>query len=186
MDYFDLKGVIEGLAEGLHVPAIRVEPATDGSLIPGRSAALLIGDTEAGHFGELHPAVADRFGMKGVRVLVAELDLAALTGQVSDRHTARPVPTFPPVREDIAVVVNEDVPSAKVTEIVRTAGEPMLAGVALFDVYRGEQIGAGKKSLALSLTYQALDRTLTDADAIKMRDRIVGALQKDLGATLRG
>jgi phenylalanyl-tRNA synthetase beta chain len=186
MDFYDLKGVIESLARSLHVPAVSVEPALDPSLIPGRSATLLVEGLAAGRFGELHPAVAERFGMKGVRILVAELSLATLTAQVSDRHISTAVPTFPPVREDIAVIVNDDVPAAKVSELVRTAGGSMLTAVTLFDVYRGEQIGSGKKSLAFSLTYQAQDRTLTDADATKLRERIVRALHDGLGATLRG
>jgi len=186
MDFYDLKGVIESLTQALHVPAVSVEPAVHPSLIPGRSARLLIGGEPAGSFGELHPAVAERFGMKGVRILVAELSLATLTAQANDRHTSRAVPTFPPVREDIAVIVHDDVPAAKVSELIRAAGGLMLTGVALFDVYRGAQIGSGKKSLALSLTYQAQDRTLTDADATKIRERIVRALHDELGATLRG
>jgi phenylalanyl-tRNA synthetase beta chain len=186
MDFYDLKGVIESLAQSLHVPAVSVEPDLHPSLIPGRSARLLVGGQPAGSFGELHPAVAERFGMKGARVLIAELGLATLTAQVSDRHVSTAVPTFPPVREDIAVIVNDDVPAAKVSELARAAGGQLLAGVALFDVYRGEQIGAGKKSLALGLTYQALDRTLTDADATKIRERVVRALHDELGATLRG
>ena len=186
MDFYDLKGVIESLAEAMHVPAVSVEPAADASLMSGRSARVLIGGEPVGSFGELHPAVAERFGMRGVRVLIAELNLATLTAQASDRHTSRAVPTFPPVREDIAVIVSDEVPAATVSELVRTAGGPMLSRVALFDVYRGEQIGAGRKSLALSLTYQAQDRTLTDADATRIRERIVRALQTELGAALRG
>ncbi|MEI6668720.1 MAG: phenylalanine--tRNA ligase subunit beta [Acidobacteriota bacterium] len=186
MDFYDLKGVIESLAQALHVPEFGVVADVHPSLIPGRAARLVVGGQPAGHFGELHPAVAERFGLKGVRVLVAELAIAALTAQVTDRHTSKPVPTFPPVREDIAVIVNDDVPAATVSELVRSSGGPMLSGIALFDVYRGGQIGNGKKSLALSLTYQAADRTLTDADATRIRERIVRALRDQLGATLRG
>ncbi|MCX6544053.1 MAG: phenylalanine--tRNA ligase subunit beta [Acidobacteria bacterium] len=186
MDFYDLKGVIEGLAQAMQVPAISVEPAAHPSLIPGRSAKLLIGAEPAGHFGELHPAVAGRFGITGQRVLIAELDLATLTADVTDRHASRAVPTFPPVREDIAVIVSDEIPAAKVCAVVRAAGGPMLSGMALFDVYRGGQVGPGNKSLALSLTYQASDRTLTDVDAAKIRERIVRALQTELGATLRG
>jgi len=186
MDFYDVKGIIESLAQALHVPAVAVEPALHPSLIPGRSARVLIGAEPVGYFGELHPAVADRFGMRGIRVLIAELDVATLAGRSSDRHATKAVPTFPPVREDIAVIVDESVPAATVSDMVRAAGGPMLTGVAMFDVYRGEKIGAGKKSLALSLTYQAQDRTLTDADATKIRERIVGRLRDELGATLRG
>jgi phenylalanyl-tRNA synthetase beta chain len=154
-------------------------------MVPGRTAQLMTGGRPSGAFGELHPAVADRFGLKGMRVLVAELDVSTLTATASDRHISKSVPVFPPIREDIAVIVADDVPAARVCEVVRAAGGTVLAGVTVFDVYRAEQIGAGKKSLALGLTYQAPDRTLTDADAEKIRNRIVQALATEVGGALR-
>jgi phenylalanyl-tRNA synthetase beta chain len=89
------------------------------------------------------------------------------------------------VLEDIAVIVDADTPAEKVVEVIRKAGGKLLSHVRLFDIYRGEQIGAGKKSMAYSLTYQAPDRTLTDGEAAKVRQRIVQALEKELGAKLR-
>ncbi len=95
------------------------------------------------------------------------------------------VPALPPVLEDIAVVVDEAVPAEKVVQAIREAGGKMLTGVTLFDIYRGEQIGAGKKSLAYSLTYQASDRTLTDQEAAQIRQRIIRRLEQELAARLR-
>ncbi len=97
----------------------------------------------------------------------------------------RPVPVYPPVKEDLAFVLDRAIPVSRVQEVIRAAGGPMLAGVTLFDEYAGEQVGAGKRSLAFSLTYQAPDRTLTDADARKIRERVARALKDELGAALR-
>jgi phenylalanyl-tRNA synthetase beta chain len=105
---------------------------------------------------------------------------------VDESYAVSPVPEFPPVKEDLAVIVDEAVPADRVEAVIRASGGALLAGLTLFDVYRGEQIGAGKKSLAYSLTYQAPDRTLTDAEVAKLRGRIVKRLQEELGATLRG
>jgi phenylalanyl-tRNA synthetase beta chain len=95
------------------------------------------------------------------------------------------VPAYPPILEDIAVIVDEEVAAERVEQCIRAGGGRTLRAVRLFDVYRGEQIGAGKKSLAYSLTYQALDRTLTDEEAAQIRNRIVRRLEQELGAKLR-
>jgi phenylalanyl-tRNA synthetase beta chain len=96
-----------------------------------------------------------------------------------------PFSAYPTVTQDLAVTVAEDVPASDVAGTIREAGSALLVDLSLFDVYRGAQVGAGKKSLAYSLTYQAPDRTLTDAEAAKVRQRIVQALEKELGAKLR-
>jgi phenylalanyl-tRNA synthetase beta chain len=95
------------------------------------------------------------------------------------------VPVYPPVLEDIAVIVDETVTGAQIEAVIRQAGGKLLAGVRLFDIFRGEQIGSGKKSMAYSLTYQAPDRTLTDSDATQLRQRIIRRLEQELGAKLR-
>jgi phenylalanyl-tRNA synthetase beta chain len=95
------------------------------------------------------------------------------------------VPPFPPVLEDLAVVVDESLPAVSVAEVLHKAGGKTVVDVRLFEVYRGQQIGSGKKSLAYSLTYQAPDRTLTDKEVAKIRQRIVRQLERDLGAKLR-
>jgi phenylalanyl-tRNA synthetase beta chain len=116
---------------------------------------------------------------------VAELDLGLLR-ESQPQYQIQPVPEFPPVLEDIAVILDEAIPAARVEALIRDAGGPALVDVRLFDLYRGEQIGPGKRSLAYSLTYQAADKTLTDAEAAAIRNRIVKRLEQELGAALRG
>jgi phenylalanyl-tRNA synthetase beta chain len=185
MDFFDLKGIIESVVGAMHVPAVAWEPGQNDTLTPGKTAALMVGGAQAGWVGELHPAIAGRFGLPG-KVYVAELDVATLTAQVPPRHAVSAVPSYPAVKEDLAIIVDEHVAAAKVFDVVRQAGGALLGQVALFDVFRGGQIDAGKKSLAFSVTYQAPDRTLTDAESTKVRDKIVRALGEQLGAVLRG
>ncbi len=102
------------------------------------------------------------------------------------RYPVQAVPAFPPALEDLAVIVPEELPAERVEEVIRQAGGSMLAEVRLFDLYRGEQIGAGKKSLAYSLTYQAADHTLEEQELAQIRQRIIQRLDKELGARIRG
>jgi phenylalanyl-tRNA synthetase beta chain len=186
LDFFDLKGVIEILVERLHLPDVRYMPAEDPRFHPGKAVSLLSGETLLGLFGEVHPVVKSHYDLRSeAPIQAAELDLDALIALSPDRWTLDPVPVFPPVLEDIAVVVGEGVPAAQVEATIRQAGGKLLAGVRLFDVFRGEQIGAGNKSLAYSLTYQAPDRTLTDAEAAQVRGKIVRRLEQEVGAHLR-
>jgi phenylalanyl-tRNA synthetase beta chain len=116
-------------------------------------------------------------------VIVAEFDLDALRA-VNPTYGIVPVSEFPPVYEDIAVIVDEAVPAARVEALIRQTGGRTVSDVRLFDLYRGEQIGAGKKSLAYSLTYQS-DKTMTDAEAAAIRNKIVKRLEYEVGAKLR-
>lgn len=188
MDFFDLKGVVEALANGLHLSGVTYESGTHPSLMPGRTAQLLVDNKHAGWLGELHPLVREKFDLPVQAVLVADLDLEALLAKAGERerYPVSAVPSFPPVKEDLAVIVNEDVPGARVQTLIETTGGKLLTEVVLFDVYRGAQAGVGKKSLAYRLTYQAPDRTLTDAEVAKARGQIVKRLQDELGAGLRG
>ncbi len=184
-DFFDLKGILEEAMDGLHLSDARVTPAEHPSFHPGKCALLSVGGRAAGVFGELHPLVKERFDFGPAPVLAAELDLELVLPLVEERYQVRPVPAFPPVLEDIAVIVDEDLPAARLEEVIRQAGGKMLAGLRLFDVFRGAQIGEGKKSMAYGLTYQSPERTLTDADAAQIRQRIIRRLEQDLGAKLR-
>jgi phenylalanyl-tRNA synthetase beta chain len=183
-DFYDLKGRIELLLGGLHYTGISYTP-TDSVpyLHPGKAAEVRIGDVGVGVLGELHPLVRDRYEAGDAPILVAEFDVNALR-QIPPVYGIRPVPDVPPVLEDIAVIVDEAVPASKVEALIRQTGGKVLANVRLFDVYRGEQIGAGKKSLAYSLTYQS-DRTMTDAEAAAIRKKIIKRLEQELGAKLR-
>jgi phenylalanyl-tRNA synthetase beta chain len=117
--------------------------------------------------------------------VAAELDLDVILDAIPDDHRVAPVPAFPPVLEDLAVVVDDELTAEQVETVIRQAGKALVAEVRLFDMYRGEQVGPGKKSLAYSIVYQAPDRTLTDEEVAKIRKRIVGALDKKLKAKLR-
>jgi phenylalanyl-tRNA synthetase beta chain len=190
MDFYDLKGLLAGLFENLHVPDIHYEPADNPTFHPGKCARVLSGEKHLGLFGELHPQVRVRYDWPAafdrIPVLAADLDLDALLALVPELYEVAPVPEFPPVLEDLALVVDESLPAERIAELIRQVGSKVVADIRLFDVYRGEKIGTGKKSLAYRITYQASDKTLTDRDVAGIRVRIVRRLEQELGAALRG
>jgi phenylalanyl-tRNA synthetase beta chain len=186
VDFYDLKGVLETLLDGLHVSRAEFEPTEHPSYHPGRVARLRVQGDNAGVMGQLHPLVQEAFGLPDDRpVLVAEIDFEALSRHIHSIHLVRSVPRFPAVGQDIAVVVDEATPANQVQATILAGGGKLLVDVRLFDIYRGDQIGAGKKSLAYALTFQAEDRTLTDKEVAKVQDRIVRRLERELGAKLR-
>jgi phenylalanyl-tRNA synthetase beta chain len=185
LDFFDLKGLLEALLEELHIPDLKYEPADQPSYHPGKSAWIKSGDTVLGIIGQLHPVIERRLDLGNNLILAAELDLELLISLIPAHFDVEPVLIFPPVLEDIAVVVDEAIPAGQVAGLISQAGGKLLKEIRLFDIFRGEQLGAGKKSLAYSLTYQAPDRTLTDAEAAQVRQRIVRRLEQELGAKLR-
>jgi len=185
MDFYDLKGIIEGMVKGMHIEDFRFRPGEHPSLHPGKTAELLIGERVIGVMGELHPQVKANYKMEAAPVYVAELELQPLLDEARILFDVESVPIYPPVLEDLAVVVDEVVPAAQVEDVLRKGGGGYLAKVQLFDIYRGKQIGEGKKSLAFSLTYLAPDRTLTDKEVLNLRNRIVQLLGEELGAVLR-
>ncbi|HTX92630.1 MAG TPA: hypothetical protein VMC09_15570, partial [Anaerolineales bacterium] len=189
MDFYDLKGILAGLVESLHIPDVHYEPSTHPTFHPGKCARLLSGEKQLGVFGELHPQVRERYdwpaAYAGTPVLAAELDLDALLALVPPLYETAPVPEFPPILEDLALVVDESLPAERVAELIRQTGGRIVTGVRLFDVYRGEKVGTGKKSLAYSVTYQAPDKTLSDKDVAGIRTHILRRLEQELGAVLR-
>ena len=185
MDFYDLKGVIENMLAGLHIEDYRLERGTHSSYHPGRSADLLIGRERIGAIGELHPEVTARFKLTAAKVIYGELEVAPLIQQHQRMHAVEPLPTTPAVLEDIALIVSADLPAAEVEKVIRQAGGRLLREVRLFDVYSGDPIPPGKKSLAYSLTYQDENRTLTDKNAAKIRKKIIGAARHRLQAELR-
>jgi len=184
-DFYDLKGIVEGLLDQVHIWQARFIPASYPSYHPGICAEVYAGETLLGVLGELHPQVKEHFDFMAPAVLAAEFDLRAFLQVTASQYETSGVSTYPPVLEDIALIVDEDVPAEKIESVIRQTGGKLLAEVRLFDVFRSEQIGPGKKSLAYSLTYQAPDRTLNDQEASQMRGRIVRRLENELGAKLR-
>jgi phenylalanyl-tRNA synthetase beta chain len=188
VDFFDLKGVIESLLAGLHIENITVEAARHHAYHPGRVAKLNINGESVGLFGQLHPLLVEAYEMQVERdqpVLAADFDLDLLLAQTPEMHVVRSVPRFPPVQQDIAVIVDETVPAAQVEEFITQTGQPLLTKVRLFDVYRGDQIGPGQKSLAYSLTFQSEKSTLTDQVVARQQQNIVKRLEREFGARLR-
>jgi len=185
MDFYDLKGVVEAFLEGLHLSMARYQAAQHPTFHPGKCAHVLLEERMVGILGELHPLVGQRLELPPA-TLAAEFDLQAILSAVPESFTVPPVPAFPPVLEDLAIVIDEAVPAERIRHAILQAGGETIAQVRLFDVYRGEQLGPGLKSLAYSLTYQAPDRTLTDEEVSRMRSRIVRHLSEELGAKLRG
>lgn len=184
-DFFDVKGILEELFAGLHVE-VRFVPARHPSFHPGKCAEVQTGEgVSLGILGELHPLALKHTDLEG-GVFAAELDLEAVLGLMP--ALGYPVSTlseYPPVKEDLAFVVDEDIPAERIETLIRQTGGKLLSGLRLFDIFRSAQVGEGKKSMAYALTYQAADRTLTDKDAAGLRGRIIRRLEQELGAKLR-
>ncbi|MGH2981051.1 MAG: phenylalanine--tRNA ligase subunit beta, partial [Solirubrobacterales bacterium] len=181
-DFFALKGALEALASQLGAE-LEVEQGSEPFLHPGRAAKVRLGGTKAGWLGELHPLVCRGWDLEaavGFEVGLGELAAAASLG----REHYEDVISFPAVQQDLAVLVDEDVPAAKVREAVLSGGGELLRSAQVFDLYRGEQAGAGRKSLALRLSFRAHDRTLTDEEVAGLRERIRSQLA-ELGGSLR-
>jgi len=189
MDFYDLKGVLEALLGSLHIASLRYSPVVHPTYHPGKCAQITSGEQFLGVFGELHPKVRENYDLPvsytDVPIVAAELDLDALQRLIPRLYDAEAVLEYPPALEDLAVIVDEAIPADQVAAVIRQAGGKMLVGLRLFDVYRGEQIGAGRKSLAYGLTYQAPDHTLSDKEVQQVRARIIRRLDQELGAQLR-
>jgi phenylalanyl-tRNA synthetase beta chain len=167
------KGILETLYEALHVE-LRVRRGSNSLLHPGKAA-----ETDVGWFGELHPTLLE--GAWGA----FELDLGALADAVPTRIVYEDVITYPAVRQDIAVVVDEDIEVASLVDAARQAAGDLLREARVFDIYRGEQTGPGRKSVAIHLAFQSPERTLTDEEAAELRGAIVDRLRDRFGAELR-
>ncbi len=185
MDYFDLKGVIEGMMTGLHIEDVHYRAGQHPSLHPGKTAEILVGDQVVGVMGELHPQVKTNYEMEDPAVYVAEFELAPLLAAGKILFDVEAIPTYPPVLEDLAIVVDETISAAQVEDVIRRGGGQTLAKVQLFDIFKGVQIGEGKKSLAFNLAYIAPDHTLTDKEVLKLRNKIIRLLDQELDAKLR-
>ena len=187
--FFLGKGVLESIlgAVGVTCRVVAMPPSHDPFLHPGRRGFVQVpGEQALGFVGELHPLTARRYGFDDAVVCI-ELDLDRLCERLGDPPMALPLSEFPPLRQDIAVVVSDEHPASSVLAAARTAGGELLSEVQVFDVWRdAEALGAGRRSLALRLTFQAQDRTLSDEEVRPFREAIVQRLREVVGAELRG
>jgi phenylalanyl-tRNA synthetase beta chain len=182
--FYDLKGVVESLLTRLGLEGT-FKPGEHSAFHPGRCAQVNVGGREVGVMGELHPMVREAFDLPAQSVCALEFNLDRLLEAWGAPRRVSSISAHPPVYEDLALVVDEELPAVRVRDLIVQTGAPLVRSVELFDVYRGEQVGTGQKSLAYRLTYQADDRTLTDRAVSRVRDRIVRRLGKEVGATLR-
>ena len=180
--FFALKGALEALATALGVQ-LRVESATEPFLHPGRAGAVLVGGEPAGWIGELHPLACRDWDLEAA--VAFEVDLAPLVAASRfGVESYDDVISYPAVRQDVAVVVADEVSAERVRAVVLEGGGELLHSAEVFDVYRGDQIGEGRKSLALGLEFRAADRTLTDEEVADRRNAITEALEA-IGGSLR-
>ena len=184
-DFFKMKGEIEAFLRGMNVPEARYTAEKhDPTFHPGRCARVSVGGVDLGCFGQIHPLVARSYGIDG-EIFAAELNFTALLSLQLPEKTYTPLPKYPAVTRDIAVVCNEAVTVAALSDCIRAAGGRLLRSVELFDIYRGKGIASGSKSAAFRLTLRADDRTLTDADSDGVVSAVLAALEKELNAKLR-
>ncbi len=185
MDYYDLKGLIEALLADLHVLGVTYHPDNFPRFHPGKTARLEKDGEVLGILGEIHPQVKHNYRLPDKPVAAAVLDVDVLLKHVDDLYHVEAIPDQPPILEDLALVVDDHVPAQDVERLIQQTGGKTLRGVRLFDVYHGDQLGEGKKSLAYSLVYQDAEKTLTDKEVLAIRNKIVKRLEKELGAQLR-
>ncbi len=188
MDFYDLKGVVETLLErlGFQTDDIEFRARPDSDSFGPRCAEVFVQGQSLGLAGEVHPRVRAAFDLPAVRINSAELRLEPLVRLGWQYTPMRPISSMPPVVEDLAFVVGEEVTLRQLQKAIRAAGSDLLVDVELFDLYRGEPLPAGSKSLAFRLTYQSQEANLRDADVVKLRERIVRRVERETGGKLRG
>ena len=186
VDYLNLKGVVENLIEGLGVKGVKFQRESENvSFHPGKTAKLIVGrKTDAGVFGEVHPDLNENFGID-VPCYIAEIDLDAVYDNAELERKYKMLPKFPAVTRDIALLVDDSILVQDIEDSIRRAGGNLVEKVELFDIYKGEQIPEGKKSIAYAIVYRNENKTLTDKEVNKVHDKILRALEHKLGAEVR-
>ncbi len=185
LDFYDLKGAVEALLVSLSLPNISFQPATDVPYLhPGRAAVISCGDKAIGHLGQLHPTLASRYKFKQA-VLLAELNFGLLLELNPAESRYQPLPRFPNVTRDLAILIDRQVSWHQIETTILALSLPQLEQIRMFDLYAGKELPEGKHSLALSLRYRSLDRTLTEAEINAMHEQVVAALSSKFGAELR-
>ncbi|TVY07660.1 phenylalanine--tRNA ligase subunit beta [Paenibacillus cremeus] len=187
VDFYDLKGIFDGLVSYLGIPGVRFVKAQPDGFHPGRTAQIeveLNGERKViGIIGQLHPALQQRKDLADTYVLEVELD--ALAELADEQFTYQQLPRFPAISRDMALVVGRDVAVGDLLETAKATAGALLESIQVFDIYTGERLGADKKSVAISLVYRTLERTLTDEEVSELHAKVVAALETSFGAELR-
>ncbi|WP_315117478.1 phenylalanine--tRNA ligase subunit beta [uncultured Clostridium sp.] len=185
VDYLDLKGIVENIVDSLGIKDINYKRESENpSFHPGKTAKVFIGQKLLGTLGEIHPDITDNYGVEE-RCYVAELNLDLLYQYANVNKAYKPLPKYPAVTRDIALIVDDEVMVQDIEGIIAKQGGKMVENIKLFDIYKGKQIDEGKKSVAYSIVYRLENKTLTDGEVNKVHDKIVRTLENRLGATLR-
>ena len=184
VDFFDIKGIVENLMEELNIKTYRILSSNHDSLHPGRTAELIINNKRIGWLGEAHPDMLDNYDVPA-RVFIAELNFDEITLQSNPDIKYRSLPKYPSVSRDIAVVVDEEITAGQIEEIIKNKGGKTVEEVKLFDIYRGSQVESGYKSMAYTITYRSVEKTLTEDEIAKVHNKILNSLANQVGASLR-
>ena len=183
-DFFDIKGLVEGMLEVCGVTEYTLQKTDVPTFHPGRNAVVLLGETQVGTFGEAHPEVLENYDLP-YKAYLFDFDLEALVSATVFSRRFEPISIYPKVERDLAIVVDKAVLSDIPIELIYTTGGEWVESVRLFDVYEGEQVPEGKKSLAYTIVYHSDAETLTDKAVNALHERVVEHLHQELGAELR-
>lgn len=185
VDFFSLKGVVDEFLKRLGIENIEYIAISDNSTFhPGRTANVLINGKNIGVMGEIHPDVLENYDMK-VRCLVGELDFETIVRESNLEKKYTHLPKYPSVTRDIALLVDNDIEVREIEKIIEQNSKDLVESIALFDVYTGDQVDEGKKSVAYSIVYRSKDKTLKDEDVVKVHSKILEKLEEKLNAILR-
>lgn len=184
VDFYVVKGVIENILEVSNIARYQIARAEDAHLHPGRSAQILIGKDSIARFGEVHPQILENYDI-GEKVYYAVIDINKFAKYGKDNKKYAPIPKFPAVERDIAVVVDEDIEVGQIEAIIMKRAKSVLETLKLFDVYRSDKLGENKKSVAYELIFRAKDKTLTDDEITGTMNAIISDLKSSIDAELR-
>ncbi len=185
VSFFSLKGELDAIMKGLRLPKAAYTAVKDNpSYHPGRCAAVSINGVHLGYMGQVHPLVAENYGLD-TEVYCVEIDFSKMFELRLPEATYVPLPKYPGVTRDLSLVCDEEITVAQIEEVINASAGKLLRGVKLFDIYRGVGVPEGKKSMAFSLELRADDRTLTDSDSEGVITKVLAALKEKLNATLR-
>ena len=183
-DFFDIKGVVEGMLDRCGLSDYTITHTDHPAFHPGRRAEIRIEDQTLCVFGEAHPEVLENYDLPH-KAYLFELDFEKLVEMVEPTKQFESIPIYPSVNRDLAIVLDVDTPASQPTEIIKSAGSELVSSLHLFDVYTGEQVPDGKKSLAFAIEYRSTTETLTDEIVDRIHGGILEQLEQELGATLR-
>ena len=183
-DFYDIKGLVEGILEVCGIVDYTLQKTDAPTFHSGRNAAVLLDDRQLGTFGEAHPEVLENYDLP-YKAYLFDFDMEALVDAAIFAKRFEPIPVYPKVERDLAIVVDKELLSDIPTGLIYATGGELVESVRLFDVYEGEQVPEGKKSLAYAITYHSATETLTDKAVNALHDKVVKRLNQELGAELR-